>query len=152
MLREAPICYAQIQQQLCELGRVLLERLRSDSTLVTHGTDVLEKKWDFARENDASLYVGMLAGGTQQTESCLDCRKRQGSLLCCQPPCLLWIHGTSYFRSTMDSSTAHMQVMPSTCDRCILLQTPFLHCLTAACTAWQDLCYTAIQLRFGMPT
>ncbi|KAL0056322.1 hypothetical protein WJX82_010026 [Trebouxia sp. C0006] len=62
MLREAPICYAQIQQQLYELGRVLLERLRSDSTLVTHGTDVLEKKWDFARENAASLYVGMLAG------------------------------------------------------------------------------------------
>lgn len=114
MLREAPICYAQIQQQLYELGRVLLERLRSDSTLVTHGTDVLEKKWDFARENAASLYVGMLAGGTQQTESCMDCRKRQGFLLCCQPPCLLWIHGTSYFRATMDSSTAHVQVMPST--------------------------------------
>ena len=114
MLREAPTCYAQIQQQLYELGRVLLERLRSDSTLVTDGTDVLEKKWDFARENAASLYVGMLAGGTQQTESCTDCRKHQGFLLCCQPTCLFWIHDGSYFLATVDSSTAHVQVMPST--------------------------------------
>ncbi len=50
-----------------ELGIVLLERLRSDSTLVTNRTDVSEKKWDFARETAASLYVGMLLGETQQT-------------------------------------------------------------------------------------
>ena len=111
---EAQTCNAQPVQQVYDLGIVLLERLRSDSSLVTNETGVSQKKWDFARENAASLYVGMLAGGTQQTESCMDCRKRQGFLLCCQPPCLLWIHGTSYFRATMDSSTAHVQVMPST--------------------------------------
>jgi len=66
-LREAQVCNAQPRLQVYELGIVLLERLRSDSTLVTNRTDVSEKKWDFARETAASLYVGMLLGETQQT-------------------------------------------------------------------------------------
>ena len=50
------------------MGIVLLERLRSDSMLVTNETDVAQKKWDFARENAASLYVFRLLGETQQTD------------------------------------------------------------------------------------
>lgn len=50
------------------MGIVLLERLRSDSMLVTNETDVAQKKWDFARESAASLYVFRLLGETQQTD------------------------------------------------------------------------------------
>ena len=60
------------------MGIVLLERLRSDSTLVTNETAVSQKKWDFARENAASLYVSMFLGETQQTDKCMDCSQASG--------------------------------------------------------------------------
>ncbi len=55
-------------RQVCDLGMVLLERLRSDSLLVTHKTDFSQQKWDFARENAASRYVSIFVGETQQSQ------------------------------------------------------------------------------------
>ena len=57
---------------------VLLERLRSDSTLVTKDADGPQKEWDFARENTASHYVSMVLGETQQTDKCMDCSQASG--------------------------------------------------------------------------
>ncbi len=74
------------------MGIVLLERLRSDSSLVTNETGVSQKKWDFARETAASLYVAMFLGETQQTDKCMDCSQasRPAALL----PASLFVQDT----------------------------------------------------------
>ncbi len=65
---EAQTCNAQPVQQVYDLGIVLLERLRSDSSLVTKETDSLQNKWNFGLEVAAFQYLPMVSGETQQSQ------------------------------------------------------------------------------------
>ena len=50
------------------MGIVLLERLRSDSSLVTKETNSLQDKWNFGLEMAAFQYLPRFLGETQQSE------------------------------------------------------------------------------------
>ena len=55
-------------QQVHDLNIVLLERLRSDSSLVTHGTDSLQDDWEFGLEVAAFQHLPQCLGETQQSQ------------------------------------------------------------------------------------
>jgi len=68
---EARICKAQPVQQVHDLNTVMLERLRSDSSLVTHEAVSLQDHWESGLEIAAFQYLPMFFGETQlpqQTE------------------------------------------------------------------------------------
>ncbi len=65
---EAGICDAQPVQQVYDLGIVLLERLRSDSSLVTHEAVSLQDDWESGLEIAAFQYLPMLFGETQLSQ------------------------------------------------------------------------------------
>jgi hypothetical protein len=65
---EARIRDVQPVRQVHDLGIVLLERLRSDSSLVTHGTVSLRDKWEFGLEIVAFQYLPMFLGETQESQ------------------------------------------------------------------------------------
>ena len=77
---EARICKAQPVQQVHDLSIVLLERLRSDSSLVTHEAVSLQDDWESGLEIAAFQYLPMFFGETQlsqQTERIDACRCSQ---------------------------------------------------------------------------
>ena len=59
---------AQPVQQVHDLSIVLLERLRSDSSLVTHGTDSLQDDWESAQDAAAFQYLPIFFGETQPSQ------------------------------------------------------------------------------------
>ncbi len=71
-----------------DLNIVLLERLRSDSSLVTHGTDSLQDDWEFGLKVAAFQHLPQCLGETQlnkqfqQTERTGVCCRSQNLKAC----------------------------------------------------------------------
>jgi len=83
-------------RQVYELGIVLLQRLRSDSSLVTHWTESLQDTWKRNQEIAGYHFLPMFLGETQQsqeterTDAC-HCSQNSGHATVLQPAFLVWV-------------------------------------------------------------